>query len=95
MLVSPLASVRPDSAQPPATAPHSPPTRMQEVDVGKHNWANYFLAAYKGVFEHLRANGLAVPPPLGLQVMVHGIVPTGARRLGLCLGRGAAGLALF
>lgn len=24
-----------------------PPTHWQEVDVGKHNWGNYFVAAYK------------------------------------------------
>ena len=30
--------------RPPAAAP-SP--SLQEVDVGKHNWGNYFLAAYK------------------------------------------------
>eukprot|EP00887_Chlorella_sp_A99_P000781 scaffold5.g781.t1 len=47
------------------------------VDVGKHNWANYFLAAYKGVFEHLASKGDARPPLSGLQVMVHGRVPTG------------------
>ncbi len=49
----------------------------QEVDVGKHNWGNYFLAAYKGVFEHLSSTGATTPPPVGLQVMVHGTVPTG------------------
>ncbi|EFN57575.1 hypothetical protein CHLNCDRAFT_57327 [Chlorella variabilis] len=49
----------------------------QEVDVGKHNWGNYFLAAYKGVFEYLGGKGVATPPPVGLQVMVHGTVPTG------------------
>jgi N-acetylgalactosamine kinase len=50
----------------------------QAVDVGKHNWGNYFLAAYKGVFEHLAAQGQAAPGPLGLQIMIHGTVPTGA-----------------
>lgn len=49
----------------------------QEVDVGKHNWGNYFLAAYKGVFEHLAAKGQAAPAPAGLQIMIHGTVPTG------------------
>lgn len=50
----------------------------QEVNVGKHNWGNYFLGAYKGVYEHLTASGSApVPAPTGLQVMVHGRVPTG------------------
>ncbi|PSC75650.1 Galactokinase [Micractinium conductrix] len=49
----------------------------QEVDVGKHNWGNYFLAAYKGVFEQLAAKGVAAPAPVGLQIMVHGTVPTG------------------
>lgn len=46
--------------------------------MGKHSWTNYFLAAYKGVFEHLAARGQAAPAPLGLQIMIHGTVPTGA-----------------
>lgn len=46
--------------------------------MGKHNWGNYFVAAYKGVFEHLAAKGQPAPAPLGLQIMVHGTVPTGA-----------------
>ena len=50
----------------------------QEVNVGKHNWGNYFLGAYKGVFEHLSASKNAtVPTPKGLEVMIHGRVPTG------------------
>ena len=51
----------------------------QEVNIGKHNWGNYFLGAYKGVYEHLSAAGssAAPPPPTGLQVMVAGRVPTG------------------
>ena len=61
----------------------------QEVDVGKHNWGNYFLAAYKGVFEHLAARGQAAPGPSGLQIMIHGTVPTGA-----CCARCAAHAAL-
>jgi hypothetical protein len=51
---------------------------LQEVDVGKHTWGNYFVSAYKGVFEHLAAKGGPVPIPTGLQVLVHGTVPTGA-----------------
>ena len=49
--------------------------------MGKHCWGNYFLAAYKGVFEHLAAKGQARPTPVGLQVVVHGRVPTGGRAL--------------
>ncbi|KAL4519598.1 hypothetical protein Ndes2526B_g01820 [Nannochloris sp. 'desiccata'] len=51
----------------------------QEVNVGKHNWGNYFLGAYKGVYEHLSSpnSSAAPPPPTGLQVMVAGRVPTG------------------
>jgi N-acetylgalactosamine kinase len=51
----------------------------QEVNVGKHNWGNYFLSGYKGVYEHLAAYKAGIPPPAptGLQVMVHGRVPTG------------------
>eukprot|EP00775_Hariotina_reticulata_P013759 gene13759-13878_t len=50
----------------------------QAVDTGKHTWANYFLSAYKGVFEHLAARGIAAPTAVGLQVMVHGVVPLGS-----------------
>lgn len=49
----------------------------QRVDLEHHTWANYFLAAYKGVFEYLEKQGKA-PAPVGLQVMLHGQVPTGA-----------------
>lgn len=45
--------------------------------MGKHNWGNYFVAAYKGVFEHLDGKGVLAPAPAGLQLMVHGTVPTG------------------
>ena len=63
-----------------------PPPCPQEVNVGKHNWGNYFLAAYKGVFEHLAARGGAAPPPApaGLQIMIHGTVPTGACLSAFC-----------
>lgn len=50
----------------------------QAVDVGKHTWANYFLSAYKGVFEFLHSKGLPTPTPVGLQVMLHGTVPVGS-----------------
>ncbi|KAI8476482.1 MAG: ribosomal protein S5 domain 2-type protein [Monoraphidium minutum] len=49
----------------------------QTVDVANHVWANYFLAAYKGVYDHLKAKGADPPKPVGLQVMVHGVVPLG------------------
>ncbi|KIY97734.1 galactokinase [Monoraphidium neglectum] len=50
---------------------------LQEVDTANHVWANYFLAAYKGVFDHLSSKGEELPKPTGLQVMIHGIVPLG------------------
>lgn len=49
----------------------------QAVDTDNHTWANYVLAAYKGVFDHLRSKGGAVPEPAGLELMVHGVVPLG------------------
>lgn len=33
----------------------------------------------QGVFEHLHAKGIKAPEPVGLQVMVHGVVPLGER----------------
>ena len=56
--------------------------------MGKHNWGNYFLAAYKGVFEHLAAKGQQLPAPVGLQVVVHGRVPTGGSHVSYCLSGG-------
>ncbi|GLC69817.1 hypothetical protein PLESTF_000883800 [Pleodorina starrii] len=51
----------------------------QSVDVANHSWANYFLSAYKGVFELLKSlRPDSVPEPVGLQVVVHGQVPTGS-----------------
>jgi len=49
----------------------------QKVDRSHHTWANYIMCAYKGVFEHLAAKRITVDP-VGLQLMVHGTVPTGA-----------------
>lgn len=54
------------------------PDPDQPVDTSNHVWANYFLAAYKGVYEHLDARGIPRPPPSGLLVMVDGRVPTGS-----------------
>ena len=72
-----LANLMSD-AYPPVEFPIDP---SQEVNVGKHNWGNYFLGAYKGVFEHLQSPSstapTTAPTPTGLQVMVHGRVPTG------------------
>ncbi|KAG2487012.1 hypothetical protein HYH03_014383 [Edaphochlamys debaryana] len=51
----------------------------QQVDVAKHSWANYFVSAYKGAFELLEAaKPDSVPEPVGLEVVVHGQVPTGS-----------------
>ncbi|GLI65895.1 hypothetical protein VaNZ11_009539 [Volvox africanus] len=51
----------------------------QPVDVANHSWANYFVSAYKGAFELLKSSRPdSVPEPVGLQVIVHGQVPTGS-----------------
>lgn len=50
----------------------------QSVDVSNHTWGNYFLSAYKGVWEAANNHGIEAPTPQGLQVMIHGQVPTGA-----------------
>lgn len=48
-------------------------------------------AVLQGVFEHLHAKGIKAPEPVGLQVMVHGVVPLGGQ-LG---GPGAPAAALY
>ncbi|GAX85981.1 hypothetical protein CEUSTIGMA_g13397.t1 [Chlamydomonas eustigma] len=50
----------------------------QEVDVEHHSWANYFLCAYKGVDNLLESKHGHSLEPMGLQVLVHGVVPTGS-----------------
>jgi hypothetical protein len=35
------------------------------------------VACVQGVFEYLHAKGIKAPEPVGLQVMVHGVVPLG------------------
>lgn len=34
----------------------------------------------QGVFEYLHSKGIKAPEPVGLQVMVHGVVPLGEAR---------------
>lgn len=36
------------------------------------------VCCVQGVFEYLHAKGIKAPEPVGLQVMVHGMVPLGA-----------------
>eukprot|EP01024_Parvocaulis_polyphysoides_P001221 TRINITY_DN10338_c0_g2_i2.p1 TRINITY_DN10338_c0_g2~~TRINITY_DN10338_c0_g2_i2.p1 ORF type:complete len:297 (-),score=50.05 TRINITY_DN10338_c0_g2_i2:14-904(-) len=51
----------------------------QQVNTEDHTWANYFLAAYKGVFDFLGAlEGEGKVELSGINVMVHGVVPTGS-----------------
>lgn len=57
----------------------------QPVDVGKHSWGNYFLAAYKGVFEAQAKKGVKRPDLTGIQVTIHGTVPTGQFVPWLCV----------
>lgn len=47
----------------------------QAVNASQHSWANYFLCAYKGVYEEAST---AVDTTIGLEVMVSGDVPQGA-----------------
>ncbi|KAL3682927.1 hypothetical protein R1sor_000949 [Riccia sorocarpa] len=56
-----------------------PAEPLQEVDRSKHQWANYVLCAYKGVFDHVKAKGLEIKTPYsGYDILVDGIVPMGA-----------------
>lgn len=50
----------------------------QEIDLKTHRWGHYFICAYKGFYEFVKAKGLDVGPPVGLDIMVDGIVPTGS-----------------
>jgi N-acetylgalactosamine kinase len=64
-----------DSEFPELAFPVSPD---QKMDTDNHSWGSYVIAAYKGVFEHLRKCQYVVPDAVGLDVMVDGRVPTGS-----------------
>ncbi|KAJ0034421.1 hypothetical protein Pint_24305 [Pistacia integerrima] len=50
----------------------------QEIDLKNHKWGHYFICAYKGYYEYAKAKGVKVEPPVGLDIVVDGIVPTGS-----------------
>ncbi|ESR32588.1 hypothetical protein CICLE_v10004815mg [Citrus x clementina] len=50
----------------------------QELDSKHHQWGHYFICGYKGFYEYVKAKGLDVGPPVGLDILVDGIVPTGS-----------------
>lgn len=50
----------------------------QEIDLKNHKWGHYFLCGYKGFYEFVKSKGVDIGMPLGLDVLVDGIVPTGS-----------------
>lgn len=50
----------------------------QELDLKHHRWGHYFICGYKGFYEYVKSKGLDVGPPVGLDILVDGIVPTGS-----------------
>lgn len=50
----------------------------QEVDLKNHKWGHYFICGYKGFYEFAKLKGIDVGAPVGLDVVVDGIVPTGS-----------------
>ncbi|KAK4755533.1 hypothetical protein SAY87_009290 [Trapa incisa] len=50
----------------------------QEVDLKNHKWGHYFICGYKGFYECVKLKGLDIGEPVGLDVLVDGIVPTGS-----------------
>ncbi|KAM7484953.1 hypothetical protein LguiA_000962 [Lonicera macranthoides] len=55
-----------------------PANPNQDVDLKNHKWGHYFICGYKGFFEFAKSRGLDVGVPVGLDVIVDGIVPTGS-----------------
>src|SRR5947209_5538597 len=50
-----------------------------EIDDKVHEWSNYFKAGLRGAVDLIRRKGLeAANKPVGMDIMVHGIVPSGA-----------------
>ncbi|KAI3980759.1 hypothetical protein MKX01_025324 [Papaver californicum] len=50
----------------------------QEMDLKNHKWGHYFICGYKGYYEFAKSKGLDTGAPVGLDVIVDGIVPTGS-----------------
>ncbi|KAK9182469.1 hypothetical protein WN944_025614 [Citrus x changshan-huyou] len=50
----------------------------QEIDIKHHQWGHYFICGYKAFYEYVKAKGLDVGPPVGLDILVDGTVPTGS-----------------
>ncbi|KAK1390371.1 galactokinase-like [Heracleum sosnowskyi] len=55
-----------------------PADPTQEIDLKNHRWGHYFICGYKGFYEYAKVKGLEVGPPVGLDVLVDGTVPTGS-----------------
>ncbi|ERN03312.1 galactokinase [Amborella trichopoda] len=50
----------------------------QNIDLKDHKWGHYFICGYKGYYEFAKSKGIDVGVPVGLDVLVDGIVPTGS-----------------
>ncbi|XVE65491.1 hypothetical protein DITRI_Ditri08aG0004100 [Diplodiscus trichospermus] len=50
----------------------------QEIDLKNHRWGHYFICGYKGYYEYAKSKGVDVGVPVGLDVLIDGIVPTGS-----------------
>ncbi|CAF2126516.1 unnamed protein product [Brassica napus] len=51
---------------------------LQEIDLKNHKWGHYFICAYKGFHEYAKSKGVNIGSPVGLDVIVDGVVPTGS-----------------
>ncbi|KAK4257872.1 hypothetical protein QN277_007403 [Acacia crassicarpa] len=50
----------------------------QELDLRNHRWGHYFICGYKGYYDYAKLKGVDVGQPIGIDVLVDGIVPTGS-----------------
>ncbi|OIW20498.1 hypothetical protein TanjilG_13564 [Lupinus angustifolius] len=64
-----------DEKYPLCTYPADP---NQELDLKNHKWGHYFVCGYKGFYDYAKLKGVDVGKPVGLDVVVDGIVPTGS-----------------
>ncbi|CAN6468975.1 unnamed protein product [Victoria cruziana] len=55
-----------------------PANPEQDIDLKNHKWGHYFICGYKGYYEYAKSKGINVDEPVGLDILVDGIVPTGS-----------------